>query len=208
MRSPNLNGSVTILNRSVSNSHKHLFKAGIDQRTTRTMPRVLGSETPMRRFWSNREGNFAMLFAIAIVPIIGAIGVAVDYSLANSYRTDVQKALDTTALALSKMMPADQAVLDDVGTSTSRPVWAHTRWRVWTWSLPRTRERCTSAHPASILRGLQTFSARHVSLEHRDEGPLEHRPGGSGPRPRQYRIDVRRKDRSSSGKAPRSSSTF
>ena len=69
----------------------------------------------MRRFWSNREGNFAMLFAIAIVPIIGAMGVAVDYSLANSYRTDVQKALDTTALALSKIMPADQAVLDDLG---------------------------------------------------------------------------------------------
>jgi Flp pilus assembly protein TadG len=69
----------------------------------------------MRRFWSNRDGNFAMLFAIAAVPIIGAMGAAVDYSIANSYRTDMQKALDSTALALSKIMPADQATLDTVG---------------------------------------------------------------------------------------------
>jgi Flp pilus assembly protein TadG len=69
----------------------------------------------MRRFWSNTDGNFAMLFAIAAVPIIGAMGAAVDYSLANSYRTDMQKALDSTALALSKIMPADQATLDSVG---------------------------------------------------------------------------------------------
>jgi Flp pilus assembly protein TadG len=69
----------------------------------------------MRRFWSNREGNFAMMFCLAFVPIIGAMGVAVDYSLANSQRTDIQKALDTTALALAKIMPADQATLDDVG---------------------------------------------------------------------------------------------
>jgi Flp pilus assembly protein TadG len=69
----------------------------------------------MRRFWSNTDGNFAMLFAIAAVPIIGAMGAAVDYSIANSYRTDMQKALDATALALSKIMPADQATLDSVG---------------------------------------------------------------------------------------------
>src|SRR5262245_32656445 len=69
----------------------------------------------MRRFWSNRDGNFAVLFAMAIVPVIGAIGVAVDYSLANSYRTDIQKSLDATALFLSRIMPADQTVLDEVG---------------------------------------------------------------------------------------------
>ena len=69
----------------------------------------------MRRFWKNQDGNFAVLFGLAIIPVIGAVGVAVDYSLASSYRTDMQKALDTTALALSKMMPAEQATLDTVG---------------------------------------------------------------------------------------------
>jgi hypothetical protein len=49
------------------------------------------------------------------VPVVGAIGAAADYSLANSYRTDMQKALDSTALALSKIMPASQSTLDTVG---------------------------------------------------------------------------------------------
>jgi len=61
----------------------------------------------MRRFWSDRKGNVAVLFAIAIVPVIGMMGAAVDYSLANSYRTDIQKSLDATALALSKILPMD-----------------------------------------------------------------------------------------------------
>lgn len=63
----------------------------------------------MRRFWSDRRGNVAVLFAIAIVPIIGGIGAAVDYSMASAYRTDLQKALDATALALSKVLPIDDA---------------------------------------------------------------------------------------------------
>jgi hypothetical protein len=61
----------------------------------------------MRRFWSDNKGNVAVLFGIAIVPIIGAIGAAVDYSMASAYRTDLQKALDATALALSKVLPID-----------------------------------------------------------------------------------------------------
>jgi Flp pilus assembly protein TadG len=69
----------------------------------------------MRRFWSDRNGNIAVLFALAIVPVIGGIGAAVDYSLANSYRTDMQKALDSTALALSRILPADEATLQTVG---------------------------------------------------------------------------------------------
>ena len=63
----------------------------------------------MRRFWSDRKGNVAVLFALAVVPVIGGLGAAIDYSMANSYRTDMQKALDSTALALSKLLPLDEA---------------------------------------------------------------------------------------------------
>jgi Flp pilus assembly protein TadG len=69
----------------------------------------------MRRFWVDRDGNVAIIFALAIIPIVGAMGAAVDYSMASAYRTDVQKALDATALALSKLMPTDQGTLDTVG---------------------------------------------------------------------------------------------
>jgi Flp pilus assembly protein TadG len=69
----------------------------------------------MRRFWSDHEGNIALLFALAMIPVIGAMGVALDYSMASAYRSDIQKALDATALALTRIMPADQATLDSVG---------------------------------------------------------------------------------------------
>ncbi|MGD9715000.1 MAG: pilus assembly protein TadG-related protein, partial [Thermomicrobiales bacterium] len=71
-----------------------------------------------RRFWSGgegRNGNAAILFALALVPLVGATGAAVDYSMANSNRTSMQKALDATALALAKLMPLSQAQLDTQG---------------------------------------------------------------------------------------------
>jgi Flp pilus assembly protein TadG len=46
------------------------------------------------------QGNVAITFGIAIIPIIGMVGVAVDYSRANSVRTDLQAALDSAALML------------------------------------------------------------------------------------------------------------
>lgn len=69
----------------------------------------------MRRFWSDRKGNVAVLFAFAVVPIVGGVGAAVDYSMASSYRADMQQALDSTALALSKILPVDEATMNQVG---------------------------------------------------------------------------------------------
>ena len=42
------------------------------------------------------------MLALAAIPLIGAVGAAVDYSRANSARTAMQAALDVTALMLSK----------------------------------------------------------------------------------------------------------
>jgi Flp pilus assembly protein TadG len=50
-------------------------------------------------------GNVATMFGIMLVPILGLIGTAVDYSRANSARTALQAALDSTALMLSKDAP-------------------------------------------------------------------------------------------------------
>jgi Flp pilus assembly protein TadG len=71
-----------------------------------------------RRFWlgeDGRKGNAAIMFALALIPIVGVTGAAVDYSLANSNRSSMQKALDSTALALAKLMPLTQAQLDTQG---------------------------------------------------------------------------------------------
>jgi Flp pilus assembly protein TadG len=55
-----------------------------------------------RRFRCGNKGNVAVIFAIAIVPIIGFIGAAIDYSRVNNARTAMQTALDSAALMISK----------------------------------------------------------------------------------------------------------
>jgi Flp pilus assembly protein TadG len=69
----------------------------------------------LKSFRSDQKGNFALLFGIAVIPVIAAMGLAVDYSLANASRSAVQAALDNTALSLSRQMPLSQAELDSKG---------------------------------------------------------------------------------------------
>lgn len=54
------------------------------------------------RFAGADQGNIAVIFAIALVPIISFVGAAIDYTRANSARSSMQAALDSTALMLSK----------------------------------------------------------------------------------------------------------
>jgi Flp pilus assembly protein TadG len=54
------------------------------------------------RFTGANEGNIAILFGIAVIPIITFVGAAVDYTRANSARSSMQAALDSTALMLAK----------------------------------------------------------------------------------------------------------
>lgn len=54
------------------------------------------------RFVGASEGNIAVIFAIALVPILSFIGAAIDYSRANAARSSMQAALDSTALMISK----------------------------------------------------------------------------------------------------------
>jgi Flp pilus assembly protein TadG len=61
------------------------------------------------RFWNNTKGNVAPIFAFAAIPLLLAIGSAVDFSNANSARAALQTALDSTALALSKTASGQSA---------------------------------------------------------------------------------------------------
>src|SRR3954464_12209927 len=55
-----------------------------------------------RRFIRADQGNIAVIFAVALVPLLGFIGTAVDYTRANAARSSMQAALDSTALMVSK----------------------------------------------------------------------------------------------------------
>jgi Flp pilus assembly protein TadG len=53
----------------------------------------------MSRFCSDRRGNIAVIFAVACVPLISAVGCAVDYSLATRMRAKLQSAADAAGVA-------------------------------------------------------------------------------------------------------------
>ena len=55
-----------------------------------------------RRYATSTNGNVAVMFTLAILPILAFVGVAIDYTRANNARSSMQAALDSTALMLSK----------------------------------------------------------------------------------------------------------
>lgn len=54
----------------------------------------------LRRFLSDRRGSYAIIFAIAIVPLLVAIGAAIDISQAYVVKQRMIKALDAAGLAV------------------------------------------------------------------------------------------------------------
>jgi Flp pilus assembly protein TadG len=67
-----------------------------------TAPLIARFRTAARRFLRADEGNIAMIFAISVLPVLGLVGAAVDYTRVSSARSAMQSALDSTALMLSK----------------------------------------------------------------------------------------------------------
>ncbi len=55
-----------------------------------------------KSFRSSRDGSVLMTFALALLPLFGFIGAAVDYSRANAAKAAMQSALDSMVLMLSK----------------------------------------------------------------------------------------------------------
>src|SRR5271168_3997920 len=53
----------------------------------------------MNRFRNDRRANVAVIFAIACVPLISAIGCALDYSEATRIKAKMQSAADAAAVA-------------------------------------------------------------------------------------------------------------
>jgi Flp pilus assembly protein TadG len=56
----------------------------------------------MLRFFKDNRGGVAPMLALSIIPLMGAVGAAVDYSRANHAHATFQSALDATALMVAK----------------------------------------------------------------------------------------------------------
>src|SRR3954464_9582018 len=52
-----------------------------------------------RRFRRAQDGQISMIFAIAIIPVVLSVGVAVDFTKSSDVRTQMQKAVDAAVLA-------------------------------------------------------------------------------------------------------------
>src|SRR5262245_858696 len=70
----------------------------------------------LRPFLKDCKAGVAPMLALAAIPLVGAVGAAVDYSRANAARTSMQGALDATALVLAKAQSAGQQNTIDATT--------------------------------------------------------------------------------------------
>jgi Flp pilus assembly protein TadG len=68
------------------------------------------------RFAKANQGNIAVIFAIALVPLLSFIGAAIDYSRFNNARSSMQAALDSTALMISKDLSQGIITPDQINT--------------------------------------------------------------------------------------------
>jgi Flp pilus assembly protein TadG len=67
--------------------------------------------TRIKSFLHNQRGGTAILFGLLLLPIMAAIGAAIDYSRATNVRTARQAAADAAALLATR----DAAGLRDAG---------------------------------------------------------------------------------------------
>jgi Flp pilus assembly protein TadG len=71
------------------------------------------------RFCRDRRGNVAIIFTIAAIPLISAVGCAVDYSLATRMKAKMQTAADAASIAaLSQKSPGFIAASKMTGNGT------------------------------------------------------------------------------------------
>ena len=71
------------------------------------------------RFPAANQGNIAILFAVALLPLLSFMGAAIDYTRANRARSSMQAALDSTALMLAKDLSDGRITTDQISAKAS-----------------------------------------------------------------------------------------
>lgn len=74
----------------------------------------------LKKLFADRAGNFAIMGAIAIVPILGSAGMAVDFSRAMDLKSKLQDAADMAVLG--SIAERSAGVAQAVGMTTNGPV--------------------------------------------------------------------------------------
>ena len=149
----------------------------------------------LTHFLKDCRGGIAPMLALLALPLMGAVGVAVDYSRANATRTAFQAALDSTALMLSKTAATQSAA--DLQT-------AATNYFNALFVAPRSQQRRDYRH---LFLDRRVEGDAHRQRHHQHEFPRrarlqpdQHRgdvgidlgqhPAAGRARARQHRLDV------------------
>jgi Flp pilus assembly protein TadG len=71
----------------------------------------------LSRFRHDQRGNIAVIFTIAILPMLLAVGCAIDYSRVSRALSSMQAALDSTALMVSKDLSSGVITTANISTA-------------------------------------------------------------------------------------------
>lgn len=80
-------------------------------------PAPAGSATALARFFGNRRGNVAVIFALALLPVMAATGSAIDITRALQVKARLNSALDAAGLAAGKQIDANDETI--IATATA-----------------------------------------------------------------------------------------
>lgn len=65
----------------------------------------------LKKFSKDENGNVAIIFAIALVPVMGMLAAAVDYSRASKAKGEMSGAIDAATLAAARVPAADRQTI-------------------------------------------------------------------------------------------------
>src|SRR6185503_1891547 len=113
-----------------------------------------------RFFTRDTDGSLLPVFALSMVPMMGMVGAAIDYSRANDIRSGLQAALDAAVIAGARDSTANwsnvalsvfNASLSNRGASVAAPTFANAVGGAYSGSV-------TATVPASFLTLMGTSS--------------------------------------------------
>src|SRR5271154_1228065 len=87
--------------------HRNSAKPGVAMMSMDKTFSLLNAKA--RAFWRTRKGNVAMMFGIALVPIMIAAGVGLDFARGMMARSAMSEALDAAALAVGSTPNVSQS---------------------------------------------------------------------------------------------------
>jgi uncharacterized membrane protein len=73
------------------------------------------------RFRGDKRGNIAVIFAIACIPVLSAVGCAIDYSMATRMKAKLQSSADAASVASISQKSAGYIAASTMTTDGSVP---------------------------------------------------------------------------------------